>query len=66
LIVLPRDPTIGLRQWAVRDNIERMRREREAYADASAIVEQFNAQLPRSPRGSGRRLLLRSLQNITG
>ena len=29
----------------IRDNIERMRREREAYADALAIVEQFNARL---------------------
>jgi hypothetical protein len=29
----------------IRDNIERMRREREAYADALATVEQFNARL---------------------
>ncbi len=29
----------------IRENIERMRREREAYADASAIVQQLNARL---------------------
>jgi hypothetical protein len=29
----------------IRDNVERMRREREAYADALATVEQFNARL---------------------
>ena len=29
----------------IRDNIERMRREREAYADALATVRQFNARL---------------------
>lgn len=29
----------------IRDNIERMRREREAHADALATVEQFNARL---------------------
>jgi hypothetical protein len=29
----------------IRDNIERMRRDREAYADALAIVRQFNARL---------------------
>jgi hypothetical protein len=29
----------------IRDNIERMRRDREAYADALATVEQFNARL---------------------
>jgi len=29
----------------IRDNIERMRREREAYSDALATVEQFNARL---------------------
>jgi hypothetical protein len=29
----------------IRDNIERMRRDREAYADALASVEQFNARL---------------------
>jgi hypothetical protein len=56
LIALPGDPTIGLTQWAdamgynrrndeIRDNIERMRRDREAYADALATVEQFNARL---------------------
>jgi hypothetical protein len=27
------------------DNVERMRREREAYADALATVEKFNARL---------------------
>jgi hypothetical protein len=29
----------------IRDNVERMRREREAYADALATIEQFNARL---------------------
>ena len=29
----------------IRDNIERMRRDRESYADAMAAVEQFNARL---------------------
>jgi hypothetical protein len=29
----------------IRDNIERMRRDREAYADALATVRQFNARL---------------------
>jgi hypothetical protein len=29
----------------IRDNIERMRRDREAYADALPIVRQFNARL---------------------
>ena len=29
----------------IRDNIERIRREQEAYADALATVEQFNARL---------------------
>ena len=29
----------------IRDNIERMRREHEAYADALGTVEQFNARL---------------------
>ena len=29
----------------IRDNIERMRRDREAYADALPAVEQFNAWL---------------------
>lgn len=29
----------------IRDNMERMRREREAYADALATVEQFNTRL---------------------
>jgi hypothetical protein len=49
LIALPRDPTIGLTQWAdamgynrrnyeIRDNIERMRRYREAYADALVLA----------------------------
>jgi hypothetical protein len=54
--VLPRDPTIGPTQWAdamgynrrndeIRHNVERLRRDREAYADALATVEQFNARL---------------------
>ncbi len=50
----------------IRDNVERMRREREAYADALAIVRQFNARRPNGLRGSGRRLLPRSQRNITG
>ena len=29
----------------IRDNVERMRREREAYEDALATVEQFNTRL---------------------
>jgi hypothetical protein len=55
--VLQRDPTIdsethraetvgyNQRNEEIRDNIEPMRREREAYADALVTVEQFNARL---------------------
>ena len=54
LIVLPRDPTIGLTQWAeamgynqrndeIRDNVTRMRREWEAQWDALATVRRFDA-----------------------
>jgi hypothetical protein len=57
LIVLLRDPTIDSEtdraetvgynrpNDEIRNNIERMRREREDYADALATVEQFNARL---------------------
>jgi hypothetical protein len=56
LIALPRDPTIGLTQWAeamgynqrndeIRENIERMRSDWEAQRDALATVRRFNARL---------------------
>jgi hypothetical protein len=46
------------RNDGIRDNIERMRREREAYSTRGLR--------PRSPHGFGPPLLLRSLQDITG
>jgi hypothetical protein len=51
----------------IRDNVERMRREREAYADALATVDNLTHDLrPRSQRGSGRRLPPHLLQNTIG
>ena len=39
----------------IHENLERMRREREAYEDSLAIVRQFNARLSaKKPHGSGR------------
>jgi hypothetical protein len=49
----------------IRDNVERMRREREAYADALATILTHGLR-PRGRRGFGRRLPARSRQNIIG
>lgn len=60
-----RDNGYNARNDEIRDNVERMRGEREAYADALVIVRQFN-NAAFDQRGSGRRLLHRLRQNIIG